>query len=304
MESVRFIFHKPENQKMDLHRYLISLHHTQQSIKSYEFVIRRFLRDNPQANEYTYRQVFDYVKKRILSHPERQSLSLLQAGIKKYYDFLIQTGIRESHPCAALFLKQKRKPIVHYDLFSPVELEPLLRRQERYGMLKLRNRIIISLLIFQGLTMAEILKLKIKQINFEEGTIQIRKSQTLNARKLDLSQRQQVWIDLYLKRDRPKLDNSKWPTDILLLNKLGRPISSDVIQYLVETHRVIFPGRKLSAATIRQSVIANWLNNYHIPLEQVQILAGHKCMSTTLRYRQEDMKRKVELMNRFFPVEL
>jgi integrase/recombinase XerD len=292
----------PHDLKMSFSSYLLSLNHTRKSIISYEFIIKRYLTENPNAKHYGYLEVFNYIKKLVLYQYERKSFSLLQAGIKKYYDFLIKTGIRETHPCASLFLKQRRAPLIHQDLFSTNELALLLRRQERYKILRLRNRIIISLLIYQGLTLAELLRLKIKNLNLDNGTLHITKSRTLNHRILYLSPQQKDWIIQYIKRDRAHLSVSKSPTDLLLLNKLGQPISSDVIQYLIETFRMIFPGRKLSAATIRQSVIANWLNVCQIPLDQVQFLAGHKCMSSTLKYRKKDMKKQVELMNKYFPI--
>ncbi len=302
METKLVTSNAPQNSKMSFTTYLHSLHHTPKSIISYEFIIKRYLTENPNANDYGYLEVFNYIKKIILGQYERKSFSLLQAGIKKYYNFLIKTGIRETHPCNSLFLKQRRAPLIHQDLFSTNELALLLRRQERYKILKLRNRIIISLLIFQGLTLAELIRLKIKNLNLEAGTLHVAKSRTLNHRVMYLSPKQQDWIIQYIKRDRAQLINSKSPTQLLLLNKLGQPISSDVVQYLIETFRIIFPGRKLSAATIRQSVIANWLNICKIPLDQVQLLAGHKCMSTTLKYRKEDMKKQVELMNKYFPI--
>lgn len=302
METKFVISNAPQNSKMSFTTYLHSLHHTQQSIISYKFIIKRYLTENPNAKDYGYLDVFNYIKKLVLNRYERKSFSLLQAGIKKYYYFLIKTGIRDTHPCASLFLKQKRAPLIHQDLFSPNELALLLRRQERYKLLKLRNLIIISLLIYQGITLAELLRLKIKNLNLDIGTLHINKSRTLNHRILSLSPKQQDWIIQYIKRDRVQLINSKSPTEALLLNKLGGPISSDVVQYLIETFRIIFPARKLNAATIRQSVIANWLNVCQIPLDQVQILAGHKCTSSTLKYRKEDMKKQVELINKYFPI--
>lgn len=291
-----------QDSKMSFSSYLLSLHHTRQSIISYEFIIKRYLTENPNAEYYGYLEVFNYIKKLVLVQNERKSFSLLQAGIKKYYNFLIKTGIRDTHPCNSLFLKQRRAPLIHQDLFSTNELALLLKRQERYNILKLRNRIIISLFIYQGLTLAELIRLKIKNLNLDTGTLNITKSRTLNHRTLNLSQKQQDWIIQYIKRDRAQLINSESTSDALLLNKLGQPISSYVVQNLFETFRIIFPSRKLSAATIRQSVIANWLNICKIPLDQVQILAGHKCMSSTLKYRKEDMKKQVELMNKFFPI--
>jgi hypothetical protein len=49
-------------------------------------------------------------------------------------------------------------------------------------------------------------------------------------------------------------------------------------------------------------VIANWLNKYHIPLEDAQLLAGHKRPSSTLKYKQANMQQAVEILNKFHPL--
>lgn len=74
------------------------------------------------------------------------------------------------------------------------------------------------------------------------------------------------------------------------------------MQYLVETFRYLFPDRKLNIQTIRQSVIANWLNTYQIPVEDVQLLAGHKRPSATLKYQLPDMEKAIHTLNTYFPI--
>lgn len=46
----------------------------------------------------------------------------------------------------------------------------------------------------------------------------------------------------------------------------------------------------------------NWLNEKKIPLEQVQLMAGHKWISSTLKYRQNDTDEQREMMNKWFPI--
>jgi integrase/recombinase XerD len=83
---------------------------------------------------------------------------------------------------------------------------------------------------------------------------------------------------------------------------LGNPIKGDDVQYLVETFKYLFPDRKLNLQTIRQSVISNWLNTYQIPLEDVQLLAGHKRPSATLKYQLPNMQQAVNTLNAHFPI--
>jgi site-specific recombinase XerD len=87
-----------------------------------------------------------------------------------------------------------------------------------------------------------------------------------------------------------------------VLGKLGNRITVDDVHYIVSTAKGLFPDRNLTPATIRQSVIANWLNEKKLPLEQVQLMAGQKWVSTTLKYRQVNLEEQREMMNRWFPI--
>jgi site-specific recombinase XerD len=280
--------------------YLRLQKHTQNTIKSYTFIIDRYLKQHPDACQYGYKEIMDYFKQRLLNGKNRSGVILLQAGIKKYYDYLLHTGIIYYHPCRNICIKKRNKNIVHRDLFTNQELSLLLKREERYAVLKYRNKLLISLLIYQGLTLAEVIQLKTTDIDLDEATINIRASVTINKRVLNLKPRQLILFDKYLRLSRNKL--IKTDTNALLLNKLGNPIKADDVQYLVETFRYLFPDRKLNLQTIRQSVIANWLNSYQIPLEDVQLLAGHKRPSATLKYQLPNMQQAVNTLNAHFPI--
>ncbi len=79
-------------------------------------------------------------------------------------------------------------------------------------------------------------------------------------------------LDNYINDGHKKL--LREPTDLLLLGKLGTQLTVDDIHYLVCTFKGLYPDRNLTPTTIRKSVIANWLNENKIPLEQVQIMSG------------------------------
>jgi site-specific recombinase XerD len=242
----------------------------------------------------------DYFKSFLLNVDERPGMALLQSGIKKYYDYLIHTGQINKHPCRSICIKQRRKNVIHVDLFTQFELERLLRRHERYAVLKHRNRLLISLLIYQGLTSSEITGLKVRDMNQDRGIVKIAASAKNSGRKLELKPMQLDLLDKYLNKSRKHLQRQN--QEALLLNKLGNPMTVDDIHYLIETYKYLYPDRKLTPQTIRQSVIANWLNKYHIPLEDAQLLAGHKKPSATLKYKQANMQQAVEILNKFHPL--
>ncbi len=78
--------------------------------------------------------------------------------------------------------------------------------------------------------------------------------------------------------------------------------ATDGIHYLIETSKGLFSDRNLTLKSIRQSVIANWLNEKKLPLEKVQLLVGHKWISSTAIYHQTSVDEQRELINGFHPL--
>ena len=227
-------------------------------------------------------------------------------GIKAYYSYLAETGARDDHPCRDIKLRDARaKDIQLQDLFTPGELETLLQREERYSLAGIKNQVITSLLIYQGISGEETGKISTRDINLESGSIYIKPGSRHNERTLALKPAQVMLFYKYLHEVRPRLlKNARSEAFILTLR--GSAETGEGIEYLVETLRNKFPGRKLNPGTIRASVISNLLKAGH-DLRAVQVFAGHKKISSTERYRQgasEAMKAatlKYHPLNAFKP---
>jgi integrase/recombinase XerD len=159
-----------------------------------------------------------------------------------------------------------------------------------------------SLLIYQGLTPGEIADLNVANVDLDKGRIHAKGGRKIDHRWLYLNDTQQALFEEYLTEYRPRLLRPQKPTNKLLLGKLGTPIIVDSINYLIETAKPLFQDRIINPKVIRQSVIANWLNEHKIPLEQVQLMAGHKWISTTAAYRQASIEEQLEMISRFHPL--
>lgn len=291
---------KPET---DFAIYLVQKGHSLQSIKTYQFLVDVFLKRNPNATEYKYHDIVKYFDTPIIKSRSLGYRNTILAAIKKYYDFLFNSQLRENHPCKRFFIKsqtQKNKVIL-FDIFTSVELEKLLKRKERFNILKYRNQLVLSLLIYQALTPQEICNLMTSHIDLEQGTIYIRGSAKLKTRHLKIHPQQFTIIEKYLNKCRTKINVKNNVKNQFIYSKLGNPISVDGLNYIIETYKPIYPDRNLNAQTIRQSVIANWLNEKKIPLEDVQLLAGHKWISSTDKYRVVPYEKQQELINLFHP---
>lgn len=224
------------------------------------------------------------------------------AAVKAYYDWLQRTGQRADHPCKYVKLRYSKDQGVNpAGLFSPAALERLMedvlpqtgQGRAVYKRLYYRNKLIVSLLIYQGLATQNIINLETKDIGLESATIYIRATHQLNARTLGLHPRQVMLISHYLTRERPGL--LKQPTDKLLLTKRGLAESGCGIRKVIEAKKHLFKGKILSAQTIRQSVLVNLFKTGK-DTRVVQVFAGHKQASSTERYKQthiEELKAAV-----------
>lgn len=282
-----------------LRAYLLE-RHTQQTTESYLYIINNFCLENTNAEKLTYSDIVRYINFLVQRGLSEQTRVTNLSAIKKYYDYLISIGERDDHPCRSISIRSKKKDVQTQNLFSSEELELLFSRPNRYANLSNRNMAIISLLIYQGLSSDEIVRLNTTNVNLDSGIIFIKASKRYKARTLSLHRTQFSIFYEYINTVRDRL--IRVPTKSLFLTKVGEPMSVDGIHAMIEPLKGLFPGRALSPLTIRQSVIANWLNERKLPLEDVQVMAGHRFPSATDRYKSINVEEKRKWVNQFHPL--
>ncbi|OEK08208.1 hypothetical protein A8C32_01720 [Flavivirga aquatica] len=249
--------------------------------KTYKTYIKQFIETaNFNIQKATYSDIIKHIEtlRKTIHHPKIITNKLL--AIKKYYSCLLDLGILETHPCYNLKLIDKvDRSLAIETFFSDSELEYFLKRDlPSLPKLKLRNKIIRQLLVYQALSVSELVNLKVENINLESCKITIE-----NSRTLHLESPQLLPLNTYLTKDRKVLKQNK-ATDILLLTKNGNKIDqtrlSETINYKTK--------KRFTPRILRQSVIYNLLKNGN-DLRQVQLFAGHKYISSTEKYLSNNL---------------
>lgn len=275
--------------------------HTKATAKRYLRDIEMYRKEMLNHRTATYSDIMEYLGKLRKKYQNPETIKTTLHGIKKYYSWLVATGQRNDHPCRFLNLKDKQnRSIQLQDLFTSEELELLLDRKERYTDLKVRNQVIIGLLIYQGITTGELSRIELQDINLDTAEIYIKSSSKLNSRTLKLKPKQVLPMHKYIHEIRPNLLRTK--TEKLIINKLGNAETGEQISYLVSTFKHLFPERNLNPKTIRQSVIANLLKAGN-DLRVVQVFAGHKYPSATENYKQANVEQLKKLVQKFHPLQ-
>ena len=231
-------------------------------------------------------------------------------GVKIYFNYLLETGLRGDHPCSELFLKDKIDKQIQVDtLYSPETLETFFEtyqiRKKKY--LENRNKIIISLLIYQALTVKEIAELEIQNINLEKCEIFIKANEELTAkspqsRTLPLQAKQILLIYNYLEKDRVKLlqyNNKKETETSFILGQYGEKINPHGIGKMINETKP--KTEQIKPIRIRQSVIANLLKKEN-DTRIVQVFSGHRRASTTIQYKQTELEALQQAVNQYHPI--
>jgi len=297
---------KKDNQS--LAQYLKKFY-TPKTVTVYEKDIENFLGNLPGADKAVYKDIVNYIGTLRSRYTNSKTISRILAGIKAYYDFLNYTGQRRDNPAKSIRLRDKQnKDIQLQDLFTPEELESLLHRNERYNKLEYRNKVLISLLIYQALHPSELEAITLSDINLEQGTIYLRARPKSNSRELALKPTQIMLFYQYIYEIRTKLlkkknkDTRVESVEALILSSTGKPMpSEDITKHITRIYGSRFKGRKVNAQTIRQSVITNLLKAGN-DLRVVQVFAGHRNPSTTEKYKQTNVEALKSAVNLYHPI--
>ena len=297
---------KLTNQQKKLEEYLRQ-HYTKSTVQSYYRHIMIYLKEQPEAKTSNYKDVVSYLWQLRKKYTNSDTVKTILNAIKKYYEYLLFTRQRSDHPCRSLNIKDKRsKDIQIQDLLNEASLESLLyfKRKGCKSVLDIRNKSILSLLIYQGLTKGEVTHLTTGDLNLERGSIYIKSGVASNSRTLELNSNQVLLLYNYVNNVRPKLllnNINPIETDILFITIYGFPDSKGVsIKHLLENIEKQ-GGIKAHTRLIRKSVIALKLKKGN-DIRMVQSFAGHKNASSTERYKNTDIEELKQGIQKYHPL--
>jgi integrase/recombinase XerD len=283
-------------------------HYSKLTVKAYASDINIYTSNFPTAATAKNKDIMKSLTAIRNRYPNPKTLTKFLCSIKVYYQFLVETGKRKDNPAQSIYLKDKLNTAIQLqDLFTNKELENLLTLHENKDYpndsLKQRDKIILTLLIYQGLQIGELERLNTEDINLQQGTINIKPSLITNGRELALKPNQILLFQTYLNEIRLNLSSQNPnPTNSFLLSSTGIAHHKHEISKLITANfKDHYKPRKLNCQTIRQSVITNLLKDAH-DVRVVQVFAGHKSPSSTERYQQTSVEELKTIIQNFHPM--
>lgn len=243
-----------------------------------------------------YRELLGYAQ-----HLKSQPLSIATVNIRlnsitKYYEYIKEQGIRDDNPARGLRIKRLGKRVIK-DVLNMEQMEALYIKYTQKQKIRENNKaqhgrncVVLGMMIWQGVHSGELKKMETKDVDLTAGTIHIPATSRSNSRTIQLQPRQIIAMHAYLNGIREQLHPEE--------NELIPGNTYSIINWLVRDLQRTQPGIK-NSQHIRVSVIMHWIKQHKI--RQVQYLCGHKHISSTERYREEDLENLQKQLNKYHP---
>jgi integrase/recombinase XerD len=221
----------------------------------------------------------------------------INADLKRIGHYLQYKGLTNITEGIQVKGVQRRIP---HDLFTEKQLDdiyqkfPESRNYWTHDDTLKRYHLILGLKIYQGLQDQELQKLEISHLKLGKGKIYIPSTKRTNKCILDLKPFQILPLHEYLLTERKSLNNEIEGNYLFHRKRLIRGMSR--IKAMINRYE----PRLKSMAQIRASVITNWLNHYN--LREVQYMAGHRFVSSTERYRTDNLEDLQKELEKYHPL--
>ncbi len=261
----------------------------------------------------TYNDLMAYVQS-LKGKVKQKTIELYLTKISHYFEYLKATKKRKSNPVNQIKVQGIQRQELH-EILNKGELEQLYQNYEVYEndhpnkhyhwfnnqqLSQKRNKVIIGLIVYQGLDTAALTNLQTTDLKLREGKIQVPGSRKSNARTLKLQADQILDLMEYQQVTRGKLlKQSNQQSDRLLISIGQSQKLYNTLQCLLKQLKTLNP-KVTSIRQLRASVITYWLKNYN--LREVQYMAGHRYVSSTEAYLINDLDDLQEEVSKYHPM--
>jgi len=244
-----------------------------------------------------YNDLLSFIKKYRDEGLNPNNLNKHLRGVKYYLEYKKKQGEIIYNPAANLTVKGEYTTLPK-GILSKEQIEQVYNEYEAKTPVQKRNKVILGLYVYQGLTREEIENLEPTDINLNRGTILIRRNVRLRQRMLPLNASQVLQLQEYLTQIRKQLLKLKGQDSDKLFITIGdsQQMKDALRELLNELQRKY--TFLVSFTQIRTTVIYFWVKEKNI--RETQYLAGHASIHSTQRYKQvslDDLQLQLDLFH-------
>lgn len=229
-------------------------------------------------------------------NPRTQSRMI--SGLKGFFNYLIFEDYRKTNPLELIESPKTGRKLP--DTLSQVEIDSIINSIDLSTAQGERNRAMLETLYGCGLRVSELINLKISDLFFDEGFIQVT-GKGNKQRFVPIADVTIKYINIFKKEIRVHEPITKEFQDVLFLNRRGRKLTRamvfTIIKQLAEKAGV---RKNISPHTFRHSFATHLLEN-GADLRAIQQMLGHESITTTEIYMHVNRKHLSDVLMKYHP---
>lgn len=252
----------------------------------------------PDIAEVSYNDVMAYVRHCKSAGNTQKTIALKLGFLHHYFMWLIIENEIKENPVSNIRIQGvQRKHLHHY--LKKEELDGLYQSYDEPGAAGLRNRVMLGMIVYQAIRVEELTNLTLKSLQLKEGKIRVEANRKTNARTLALEPYQVIDLLEYISNARKEiLEKTGKETEQLFMSSGTGDKLFNTLQYILK--RMKRQNNEVKDfKQLRASVIAYWIAVYG--LRKAQYLAGHRFISSTEEYQQQDLDELQGDIDKFHP---
>lgn len=250
---------------------------------------------NPLSIEKEDLQDFIYT---IAKEVKPRSQSRIISGLKGFFTYLVFEDYRDDNPMDLIESPKIGRKLP--DTLSENEIDALIAAIDLSKPQGERNRAIIEMLYSCGLRVSELTNLKLSDLYFDEGFINII-GKGDKQRFVPINEYTQKYINIYTGEIRNHMKVVPQSKDILFLNRRGKQLTRAMIFSIVKTlAQKAGITKNISPHTFRHSFATHLLQN-GADLRSIQQMLGHESITTTEIYMHVNRENLAKVMMQFHP---
>lgn len=229
---------------------------------------------------------------------QARSQARIISGLKGFFNYLVFEDYRKDNPIELIESPRLGRKLP--DTLAEEEIDSLIEGINLATPQGERNRAMLETLYSCGLRVTELITLKLSDLYFEEGFINV-VGKGDKQRFVPISEHTQKYINIYRNEIRPHIDVKPEHVDILFLNRRGRQLTRAMIFTIIKDLAVVAGIKKsISPHTFRHSFATHLLQN-GADLRSIQQMLGHESITTTEIYMHLDRNDLARAMIKFHP---
>ena len=238
---------------------------------------------------------------RFIHHQSRSSLSArslarLISSLKSFYKFLVLDGMIKKSPAVNLSSPKTWFSLPKFLTMSEVDL--LLNQPDEKDIRGIRDKAMLELLYATGLRVSELVTLKIKDLNLEDGFL-LCMGKGGKERIVPIGDSATRTIRRYLDEARPLL--LKQPNNFLFLTRRGSAFTRQGFWKLLKSYaKKADLDVKISPHVLRHTFATHLLER-GADLRSVQLMLGHSQITTTQIYTHVSRQQLRRVYDKFHP---